>query len=292
MPGEGRGYLTLAAGIPRYLEMAVDMALSLREHTAYPVALAADAALAELVRTRYPDIFDTVTELAPRFLGGRALKYGTALASPFENTIFVDADCFVLDTLDPLWKTQPGKDFVMLGELLTLEDDENHHGFSTKALMTRFELDRYLKTNSGIIRFRREAAIGIMEACLACYRDELLPRLRGSALLGRWIGDEIAFGVVGGRLRLGTFPFPAPMYWPHEFPSIDLEHPTKPLLHLIWPPERAVTTELLERAEMRRIGAGVPSADGQHWHEELRSLRRMARRRRGVEWVSKWWGGR
>ena len=43
-----RGYLTLAARDPRYLEMAVDMALSLREHSDLPVALAADETLADI----------------------------------------------------------------------------------------------------------------------------------------------------------------------------------------------------------------------------------------------------
>ena len=37
-----RGYLTLAAGDSRYLEMAVDMALSLREHTGHPIGLVCD----------------------------------------------------------------------------------------------------------------------------------------------------------------------------------------------------------------------------------------------------------
>ena len=37
-----RGYLTMAVGKRRYLEMAVDMALSLREHTDLPIAIAAD----------------------------------------------------------------------------------------------------------------------------------------------------------------------------------------------------------------------------------------------------------
>ena len=42
MSDPARGYLTLAAGSPRYLEMAVDMALSLREHTGVQLAEDAD----------------------------------------------------------------------------------------------------------------------------------------------------------------------------------------------------------------------------------------------------------
>ena len=186
----------MAARRPQFLEMAVDMTLSMREHTALPIALAADEPLAALARSRYADVFDVITLVPQRFRKGRALKYGAAEASPFEETAFVDADCIVLGNMDDLWQALKTADMAMIGEHLTLDDDESHHGFSTNALMRRFGLDRYLKTNSGLFCFRRSAALEIMEDCRDCYLNEVLPSLRWSALLGRWLGDEIAFGIV------------------------------------------------------------------------------------------------
>ena len=69
-----RGYLTLAARNRGFLEMGVDMALSLKEHTDNPVALAADETLASLARKRYAAAFDEITVLPRRFRDGRALK--------------------------------------------------------------------------------------------------------------------------------------------------------------------------------------------------------------------------
>ncbi len=273
--------MTIAARNPRFLEMGVDMALSLREHTDLPIALAADEALAALAQTRYAGAFDHVTLVPKRFREGRCLKYGSAEASPFEETVFVDADCFVLAPLDYLFGVLDSCDISMTGEHLTLADDRIHHGFSTRALIRRYRLDSYLKTNSGLFCFRRSAAIEIMEECRTCYLDEVVKQLRWSTLLGKWLGDELAFGIVGGRRGFGTLPTPHPMYWPEEFPTIDLRAPTKAVLHMIWPPEPPVLEALLSAAAERRAAAGLPDDDdGTHWREEVKKLGRLSRRRR------------
>jgi hypothetical protein len=273
------GYLTMAVGSTHYLEMAVDMALSLREHTRLPIAVAVDEPLRATVQDRYPRVFDEMVVLPERYRNGRALKYGCAEASPFETTIFVDSDCLVLGRLDFVVDALNGDPLAMVGQLLTRADDETHHGFSTRELMSRFGLDRYLKTNSGLFCFRKSGALEIMDECYNCYVHEARPALRSSIVLGRWVGDEIAFGIVGGRRRLSTLPQPFPMYWPREIESLDLVRPTKPLLHMIWPLPDAALERLVETTSVRRRIAGVPG-DTEHWRAEVRSLRWMARRRR------------
>jgi hypothetical protein len=274
-----RGYLTMAVGSPHYLEMAVDMALSLREHTRLPIAIAVDEPLRGVLAERYPSVFDEVVLLPARYRDGRALKYGCAEASPFESTIFVDSDCLVLDELDFVLESLNGDPLAMVGELLTRTDDEVHHGFSTRELMTRFGLDRYLKSNSGLFCFRKSSALDVMEECFNCYVHEARPALRRSIVLGRWVGDEIAFGIVGGRRRLSTLPEPSPMYWPREIERLDLGRPSKPLLHMLWPLPDAALERLIEATAERRRLAGVPG-DTEHWRAEARSLKWMARRHR------------
>lgn len=268
--------------------MAADMALSLREHTDLPVAVVADATLADVARTRFEGLFHTVTLIDERFMRGRIRKYGVAQASPFDEVVYVDADCVVLGSLDHLFDALAENDIAMLGEQLTREDDENHHGFSTRRLMERFELDRYLKTNSGVFAFRRDPAIAVMEEWRRCFLEEIQPRLRWSLLRGAWLGDEIAIGVVGGRLGLGTLPPPHAMYWPHEFDALDLDDPVKPLLHFIWPPPDDVFQRLVEDMAERRRKAGLPPRDSTPWHDEVEKLKRMKRRRRILEAVG-WW---
>jgi hypothetical protein len=274
--GPSRGYLTLAARDARYLEMAVDMALSLREHTELPVALAADDELARVAEARYARAFHRITLVPARFRHGRALKFGAAEASPFEETMFVDADCIVLGSLDHLWPVLETTAVAMTGEHLTAGDDRIHHGFPTRALIHRFGLNTYLKTNSGLFCFRRTPALAIMEECRICHETEVR-RLRWQTLLGRWLGDEIAFGIVGGRRGLGTLPKPDAMYWPEELPALDLDRPTKPLLHMLWPLEEPQLERLVAGTSARRRAMGLPGDAAAAWREESRRLERLRR---------------
>ena len=272
----------MAVGKPRFLEMAVDMALSLREHTSHPIALASDPELAARSRKLYPRVFDEVTLLPSRFRAS-ARKYGTAEASPFEETMYVDADCIVLGSLDHFWGSLEHSDLAMVGSRLTADDDTRHHGFSTRRLIRRFRLERYLKTNSGLFCFRRSAAVDIMEECLDCFLNEARPALRWQILLGRWLGDEVAFGIVGGRRGIRTLPAPSPMYWPAEFNGLDLSAPGKPLLHFIWPPPPTVVDAVVAGTVARRRAADVPGDAESHWRQEVRELNHMAWRVRLLE---------
>ena len=275
-----QGYLTIAAKRPRFLEMAVDMCLSLREHTKLPIAIATDEALAGLARRRYASVFDEITMIPPRFLTGRALKYGAAEASPFEETVFVDADCILLGSTDDAFAALERADMAMIGEQLTADDNLHHHGFSTSYLIRRFGLERYLKTNSGFFCFRRSAALEIMEECRECYLNEVLPALRWTRFLGRWLGDELAFGIVGGRRGLATLPKPDHMFWPHELRRLDLANPEKSLLHMIWPLATHTLDTLMSQTAARRAAAGVPGNAEAHWRDEVRKLQWMVFRQR------------
>lgn len=283
-----RGFVTMAVGSRRFLEMGVDMALSLREHTTLPTALVADEGIAADAKQRYPTVFDAVEILPDRFRDGRALKYGLAAASPFAQTAFIDADCLVLGPVDHVWSELEGQDALFIGELLTEQDDENHHGFSTRSLIRTFDLDRYLKTNSGFFVFRTEAMGPIMDEMADCYLHEARPKLRWQIALGRWLGDEIAIGIVGGRRQLGTLPKPAEMYWPDEFEGLDFDAPTKPLLHWIWPLSAAQFERATEDARARRSKHGVHDSGSAHWRVEQENLERMASRRRVLERFQIW----
>ncbi len=277
-PGDTSGLVTLAAGDARYLEMAVDLALSAREHTALPFALVADPTLARRARDRYAGVFAEVCLLPERFREGRARKYGVPEATPWDRAIFIDADCFVLGPLDRFWNALGDVDFALVGERLGPDDDVIHHGFPTRDLVARFDLPWYLKSNSGVLYFRREPALAIMDDCLACHRDEILPTLRGG-----FLGDELAFGVVGGRRGLSLFPSPGPMFWPAELPEIDLDRPGKPVLHYLAPLPAELFEELVARADRRRRAAAVPGSSAPHWRIEQRRVGRMRRLGRLVQ---------
>lgn len=274
-----RGYLTLAAGNAAYLEMAVDLALSLRPWARFPVLLVADDVLGARARADYPRVFDDVVPLAPRFREGRARKYGVAVASPFDETLFVDADCMILADPSSIWSAAGPAPLTFVGERLSAADDGYHHGFSTRALMRRFGLDVYLKVNSGVFLVRREGGAEAMDACLRCYEDEIRASLARPIFPWRFLGDELAFGVVGGRRGFSTFAGPGPMYWAPEIRALDPARPTKPVLHFIAPIPAATLETLLAAARERRRAADLP------WRLSYAWWRNKARKS-GLGWMA------
>lgn len=262
----------MAVGPRRYLEMGVDMALSLRDHTALPVALATDERLARVVVREYPGVFDEVRILPHRFRTGRAMKFGAAATSPWDETAFVDADCVVLGSLDGVFDGLRHLPLAMLGERLARGEDRRHHGFSTRSLMETFHLDTYLKTNSGIFVFRRSDAEPLFEEFLRAYREEIRPALRWRALTGAWLGDEITFGIVGGRLGVDVLPPPRPMYWSTEFDAINPDRPDRPLLHLLAPLPEPLRSAVRAGLSERRAVAGIPDRGLTHFDHEMARL--------------------
>jgi hypothetical protein len=274
-PDSKRGFITQIWSSPTYLEMAVDLALSLREHTSLPIALAADAKLARVARRDFPGVFQAVTVVPERFGPGLASNFGVVEACPFERAIYLDADCLVVGSPDTYWEPLAGRPLAMVGEMLPPDDDQPHHGFRVSELVEMFGLDGYLKSNSGVFYFEREGARPLMEECLACHRDEILPALEGK---GGFLGNELAFAVVGARRNVARFPFPGPMFWPAELAELDLDAPSKPVLHLIGPVKPRAWRRLLDDVDRRRREAGLPAESARCWEWKLRHVEEVAGR--------------
>lgn len=265
--------------------MAVDMRLSLREHSPHPVALGADAKIAVMARDDFPGVFDDIVVMHDRYGVHRAMQFGAGQVSPFDHTLFIDADCFVLSDPDVLWPDPDAPAIVMTGERLGPDVDRLHHGFSTRDLIHRFGLDIYLKNNGGVFYFRGPEGRDLLEECLRVYVEEVLPKLSVGpmgrlgiglrSMLGGFLGAELSFAVVGGREGFGTFPDPGPMYWPPELAVFDPREPWKPICHWLGPMTRDALRFLLDEAERRRSEAGVASVGGAHWIEEDRKLRKQ-----------------
>jgi hypothetical protein len=267
-----RGFVTLAVGHRRYLEMAVDLALSVAEHCQSPISLVADEALGRLASDEFSGVFDSIIRLPARFHIQKAEKFGVVGVSPYEEGLFLDADCIVLGSLDPLWPDSHDAEVILPGELLTPVEDRAHHGFSTRALMARFELSLYLKSNSGCFFFRRTRAEAGMEECLRWHRDLLLRELKGG-----FLGDELALGIVGGLRGWGVFDQPGPMLWPEELAKLDPENPGKSVCHFLGPLSKKAARSMELAVERRRSEAGLPGGSWRHWRWKIRRTVRSRR---------------
>lgn len=96
---QGRGILTIAFGAPRYVRMAKTLARSLQLHAPdLPRAVVTDSSDDELRR-----LFPTQVSVRPEFGAGVAQKLSIYEYTPFEETLFLDADSIVVRPLDAVW---------------------------------------------------------------------------------------------------------------------------------------------------------------------------------------------
>lgn len=106
-----KGYITIAFGSEKYLEVARNLARSIKLNApGLPLAIVTDLFDADL------SDFDVVIPTDPS--GGRTLfhKLALDLYTPFDETIFLDSDCFVTRNMDSVWEAFTKHEFGVVGE--------------------------------------------------------------------------------------------------------------------------------------------------------------------------------
>ena len=257
------GYITVARGAIRYAEMAVDMALSLRDWSAEPIILAADAESLAHVRRNYPRVFDDIVLLPARYgAEGRTSKFGLGEVTPLDRTLFIDADTLVLSDPGDVLDQARNADFLMMGTYRTAETRATHHGFSVAGLIRDFGLERYFSNHSGAFAFERACGRGFLADCYEVYTEQLY---RPSRRIRGFVGDELAFGVVAGRRGVTIMREPFPVYWPNELRQLGPDNRPKPFCHFYASPPAETLDWLMAGVLERRLRHDVPGDSVAHW---------------------------
>lgn len=285
--------MTLAFGSRKYVEMAVDFALSLRDWQPQPVAIAVDPPTAAYLADRYPAVFDAVIPIPEDWPPGWARKFSVAELTPFKRTVFVDSDTLVIDGLETVIADAERTGFAMMGEYLKAPGEMLHNGVPIGRLMSQFDLQRYFHNSSCAFTFERESGRKLLAECLRIWLDELSPP-RLAPFTG--YGDELAFGLAAARGGMATLSEPYPVYWPDELPDLRPDNGWKPLCNLSSLPSSETLKWLLAGAVARRRLAGLRSLSMRHWLHKpgridavrpwLPSLLRSWEVRLGTSWRS------
>lgn len=274
-----RGYLTLAVRRPMYLEMAVDLALSLRETNAEPVSLVVDDALRTRAHRRYGSVFHRILDLPPAYGFGRAHKFSVGALTPYERTFFIDADTLALASMQPFWERLAPRPFAMLAETLSCDDDALHHERPVRWWCARFGLRSWFKTASAVFYFRRDEGRRVLDRCFLAYRDRAYGRV--------WTGDEIGFALAAAEEPIGVLEPPAPILWPEDLPTLDPDQPVAPLFTALGAPPPAVMDALMAAVVRRREAAGLPGGSTSYWRLKATSIN-AGRLRKALRPVRRW----
>jgi hypothetical protein len=146
-----QGYITLATGPREYLEMAINLLLSLKQND--PVrktCVVIDEG--NVLPEEYRGIPDHICYLPPRNgFFGCLNKLRLHELSPFTETMFVDADClWVKNDMDRHWQKFQGTGFNIAGRKV---NQGSWYGFDIQAVIKEVGVPYMVKMNSGVFYF-------------------------------------------------------------------------------------------------------------------------------------------
>jgi hypothetical protein len=108
-----RGVITLAFGPEKYIEVAKNLALSIRRNWPdVPISIISDRTPEELT-----PLFDSVIPVDQSIKGTLFHKLSLDNYTPYAETLFLDSDCMVVRNMDFAWDYFADTDFGVLGEM-------------------------------------------------------------------------------------------------------------------------------------------------------------------------------
>ena len=120
-----KGFVAIATGDPKYYQMAVNLLLSYRHFTKspYPFAIISDR------ENEYTCLFDKVVILPePHF--SFMDKINLLTYAPFEETIFIDADCLAYRDLNQYWSLfHDCSDFSAFGSTCSIHEQNSFYDY-------------------------------------------------------------------------------------------------------------------------------------------------------------------
>jgi len=189
-----KGILTIAIG-RRYRAMAANLARSLWQFNAGErIAIVTDDP------GEFSSLGETVITVPYESRFGRGVRQKLYLDhySPFEETLFLDADCLVFGSLKGIWEDCSAVDFGVFGNNIT--DIRSWWYFADATPGFLAGLRQIPRFNGGLYYFKKgagtEAVFTLVRALADDYEES------GLALFRQGVADEPLFAVALGRLGL------------------------------------------------------------------------------------------
>jgi hypothetical protein len=265
------GFITLAFG-RRFAEMAVDLALSLREFHAEPISIAVDRTALKHLERYQPSPFDRIIEL-PQHVHPWGAKFLVADASPYEHSAYIDADILFLGPSNFLtYKfTAP---LAMYGAYMSPEKDYKTY-FPPREICADFGLSRYFWATSGIFLFRKSEASELFQQCYDFYTAGIkkYPARYSQGV----VPDEMVFGIMSDRYTIDSIPCPTVHPWPmsEHLPTILPSDRKWPTFHMFSSPNEAYMQFLMDGLNRRRRVAGFELVSESIWRDKACSVPTM-----------------
>lgn len=160
-----KGIITIAYGDPKFLKMAKALALSLKNvNDNTPRAIVTDFFRDEELNS----LFDFIIDLNPEYGYDHAQHAYLDIYSPFDITLFIDADSLVFKPLNIVWEIFEGHNFCVHGNKIST----GHWHFDVEKVKGIYGVDSIPAFNGGMYYFdKSEKAKIVFE-----HARELIPK--------------------------------------------------------------------------------------------------------------------
>jgi hypothetical protein len=262
----GRGFITLACGTA-FAEMAIDLALSVKEFQSEPISILVDsAAKKRLIKNNGLSLFDELIEINST-IHPWGMKIVAAQHAPYAENIFIDADV-ILRRPTGFFDTFTVGAVAMYGAYMTPEDDFLTYYHSSE-IFREFEISRYFWATSGIFQFRRPDADSFFNSCATFYQHGIK---RHPQFISDSLPDELVFGIQSDRFPIDAIKCETLHPWPmantfHEVHWSDLTWPT---VHVFGKLNDDFMADFLKTICSRRQRFKIPETSAQHWMAKSR----------------------
>lgn len=196
-----QGYVTIALDKQKYVDMAVNLAKSIRYFDpTRPVCLIYNERV-DLPEGVLSVFDDTVLLQSDDDYIGCMNKIRIYDVSPYEETMYIDADCLLAkDDMDRHWQNASKRYFGMTGDKST---KGQWNALSIADVCREFAIQYIVRMNSGVFYFKKcqeaEAFFLRLKVLYENYRDKLSNIHQGRA--GQY-ADEPFFGTAMGEFRI------------------------------------------------------------------------------------------
>jgi len=202
--GNEEGYMTIATGQQKYLEMALNLALSIKlKDKKRPIALLHDKNIR--IPEEYKKHFDYLIKIKDKDL----LKYHMNKLlllkySPFEKTMFIDADSLMIKKdINTIWKKLKKYNFTVMGEKLK----EGEKCFlDIKKMRDKFRIPYLVDFNAGVMYFdKSNISMKVFKKSREYYDNK--KKILGSPFREGLYADEPFISAAMAKYELEPFPY-------------------------------------------------------------------------------------
>jgi hypothetical protein len=267
------GFITLAFG-KNYAEMAIDLALSVREYHSEPIAVIANKSAAKQLRKYRPSPFDQIIEIDDKIHPWGA-KLLVAENCPYQHSAFIDCDILFLRTTEFL-DFPLRSPLAMYGAYMYPESDFQTY-FRSRDIFTDFKLKKYFWATSGIFIFNRDEAKPFFADCYKFYTEGIKKYPRYSS---GGIADELVIGILSSQIEIQSIPCNTIHPWPmaDRLPTLRGDEQEWPVVHIFSKTNAEYLDKLVQTINKRREKWHFATASEQIWRDKASSTPSLARK--------------